>query len=47
VRLLGVDEPIDWRVDDGMLAVRLPERLAVAPAHVLSLGNGARPLTAR
>ena len=43
VRLLGVDEPLDWRVDDGMLRVRLPERLAISPAHVLALGHGARP----
>ena len=47
VRLLGIDESIDWQVDEGMLVVRLPERLAVAPAHVLALGRGARPLTAR
>ena len=43
VRLLGLDEPIEWRVADGMLRVRLPGRVPVAPAHVLALGRGARP----
>jgi alpha-L-fucosidase len=43
VRLLGLDEPVEWTVDDGMLRVTLPERLPVSPAHVLDLGTGARP----
>lgn len=43
VRLLGLDEPVDWRVSDTMLHVRLPERLPMSPAYVLSLGHGARP----
>ena len=43
VRLLGVDEPIAWSVDDGMLRVTLPERVPASPAHVLALGTGARP----
>ena len=37
VRLLGIDEPVDWRIADGTLSVRLPERLPVSPAHVLTL----------
>ncbi len=44
VRLLGLDEPVQWRVDDGELTVRLPERLPVSPARVLDLGRGLRPL---
>ncbi len=43
IRMLGLGEPLDWRVDDGVLALRLPERLPVSPAHVLNLGSGARP----
>ena len=43
VRMLGLGEPVDWRVDDGLLMLRLPERLPVSPAHVLNLGTGARP----
>ena len=43
VRLLGVDESIEWRVTDGILHVRLPARVPVAPAHVLALGRGVRP----
>ena len=42
VRVLGVDQPITWRVDNGMLHVTLPERMPVAPAHVLALGRGVR-----
>jgi len=44
VRMLGLDEPIHWQVDDGMLRVRLPERMPVAPAHVLTLGTGAKAI---
>jgi alpha-L-fucosidase len=43
VRVLGLDEPVDWQVDDGMLVVRLPERMPVSPAHVLTLGHAVRP----
>jgi alpha-L-fucosidase len=43
VRILGLDEPVDWRVDDGMLRLRLPERMPVSAADVLVLGRGARP----
>ena len=43
VRLLGVDEPIEWRIADGMLHIRLPGRVPVAPAYVLALGRGPRP----
>ena len=43
-RMLGLDEPLDWRVDDGTLRVRLPERIPVSPAYVLTLGRGARPV---
>ena len=43
VRLLGLDEPLDWRVSDGVLGVRLPERLPVSPAHVLAISAGLRP----
>ncbi|MBU3751778.1 MAG: alpha-L-fucosidase [Mycobacterium sp.] len=44
VQMLGLGEPVDWRVTDGMLWLRLPERLPISPAHVLRLGHGARPL---
>lgn len=43
VRMLGLGEPVDWRVADGLLTVRLPDRLPVSPAHVLALGGGLRP----
>jgi alpha-L-fucosidase len=43
VRLLGLDESLDWRVSDGQLRVRLPERLPASPAHVLVLTGGLRP----
>lgn len=46
VRLLGVTEPVQWRVDDGTLRVVLPERLPVSPAQVLNLGHGLRPASA-
>jgi alpha-L-fucosidase len=44
VRVLGISDPVDCRVVDGMLTVRLPERMPVSPAHVLSLGHGVRPV---
>jgi len=37
VRLLGLDEAVDFSIDDGALTVRLPERMPVSPAHVLAL----------
>jgi alpha-L-fucosidase len=43
VRVIGLDEPVDWQVADGMLTVRLPERMPVSPAHALTLGHGVRP----
>ena len=43
VRVLGLDETVDWRVDDGVLTVRLPERMPVSPAYVVTLGHGVRP----
>ncbi|MBU6364100.1 MAG: alpha-L-fucosidase, partial [Acidobacteria bacterium] len=43
VRMLGLDAPVEWTVDAGMLRVTLPESLPVSPAHVLALGTGARP----
>ena len=43
VRVLGLDEQVDWQVDDGMLTVRLPERMPVSPAHVVTLGHAVRP----
>lgn len=43
VRLLGVDQPLEWWVADSMLRLRLPERLPPSPVHVLALGQGARP----
>ena len=45
VRVLGLDEPVDWRTEDTMLWVRLPERMPVSPAHVLALGRGLKPLS--
>jgi len=43
VRALGVDGPLEWTVDDGMLRVTMPERLPAAPAHVLVLDGQVRP----
>ena len=43
VRVLGLDETVDWQVDDGLLTVRLPERIPVSPAYVVTLGDGVRP----
>ncbi|MGI9124377.1 MAG: alpha-L-fucosidase [Mycobacterium sp.] len=39
VRMLGLDGPLHWRVDDTMLTVQLPERMPVSPAHVLTLNR--------
>ena len=43
VRVLGLDGPADWQVTDGALTVRLPERMPVSPAHVLTLSGDPRP----
>ncbi|MCC5952976.1 MAG: alpha-L-fucosidase [Acidimicrobiia bacterium] len=43
VRLLGIDEPLEWEVREGTLEVTFPERLPVSAVQVLSLGRGARP----
>lgn len=43
VRLLGLDQPVDWRVSAGLLRIRLPDRLPVSPAHVLVLRGDPRP----
>lgn len=43
VRMLGLDEPVDWQVTDGLITVRLPERMPVSPAHILVLEGGAKP----
>jgi alpha-L-fucosidase len=40
----ALGQPVHWRVSDGMLWLRLPERMPVSPAHVLRLGPGARPV---
>jgi alpha-L-fucosidase len=37
VELVGSDGVVDWGERDGALSVTLPERLPVAPAHVLRL----------
>lgn len=37
VRLLGVDENLEWSVDDGRLRITLPDALPVSPAHTLRL----------
>jgi alpha-L-fucosidase len=43
VRVLGLEETVDWRVTDGLLTLRLPERMPVSPAYVVTLGKGVRP----
>lgn len=40
--MLGLDEPLDYGITDGMLVLRLPERLPVSPAHVVRLAVLAR-----
>ena len=42
VRLLGVDESIDWTVEDGRVQITLPEQLPVSAAHVLTLSGELR-----
>ncbi|MGI9577113.1 MAG: alpha-L-fucosidase [Microthrixaceae bacterium] len=43
VRLLGVEQPIDWdTAENGSLRVTLPERLPVSAAHVLAIGGELR-----
>lgn len=44
VRMLGMDQPIEWRVDAGILHLRLPDRVPASPAHALVLGHGVRPM---
>ena len=47
VALLGLDEPIGWRVtDDARLEVTLPERLPVTAAHTLVLTGRPRSTAA-
>ena len=43
VRMPGLGEPVDWWVEQGMLRLQLPERIPPSPAHVVTLGPGARP----
>jgi alpha-L-fucosidase len=43
VRLLGADDTIGWRVDDGALELTLPERLPVSAAHAFELTGELRP----
>jgi alpha-L-fucosidase len=42
-RLLGVEGELDWTLDGGRLTVTVPDRLPVAPAHVLRLSPPPRP----
>ncbi len=44
VRMLGIEQPIEWRVTEGMLNVRVPDRVPASPAYVLALGHGVRAL---
>jgi alpha-L-fucosidase len=43
VRMLGLSQSVDWRVTDGMLWVRLPERMPPSPAYVITMSGAARP----
>jgi alpha-L-fucosidase len=43
VRLLGLDEPIEWSGREDELWVTLPDRLPASAVHVLDLGSGVRP----
>ena len=45
--MLGLDEPLDWSVDDGALTLILPERLPISAAHALRVRGGLRPLGSR
>ena len=47
VRLLGVDEPLDWGVRDGQLEVTLPDRLPVSPVPVLAVEGALRSTATR
>lgn len=47
VRSLDPDVAVQWAVLDGELRVRLPQRLPVSPAHVLTLHGGVRPSPGR
>ena len=42
-RVLGLDEPLDWGIDDGVLTVCWPDRLPVAAAHVVAVSGTLRP----
>lgn len=42
VRMLGFDEPLNWRVIDGQLRLRLPARMPMSPAYALTC-RGLRP----
>jgi len=45
VRLIGLDETLEWQSDDGVLTVTVPDRLPVSAAHVLAITGGLRPTT--
>ena len=40
VRMLGLNTPVEWFVTDGMLRLRLPERIPPSPAYVLAMNRG-------
>jgi alpha-L-fucosidase len=42
VRLVGVEDPLEWLDDNGELSVTVPERLPVSAVTVLDLGEGVR-----
>lgn len=44
VRMPALGEPVDWTVTDGMLHLRLPERIPASAAHVVSIGGAPRPV---
>lgn len=43
VRMPGLGTSVDWRVSEGMLHVRTPERMPLSPAYVLALQGRVRP----
>lgn len=43
VSMLGLDAPVEWSVDGGVLSVELPNRLPVAAAHALRIDGAVRP----
>jgi len=47
VRLLGLDEPLDWQVVEGRLQLTLPDRLPVSAAHVLRITGEVHPAGSR